>query len=180
VSRVGRLPVPIPSGVEITINGQLVSVKGPKGTLSIVSHAAMEVTQEDSSVIVKRPSDSRENRSLHGMTRALINNMVIGVTKGYERKLEIQGVGYTAKVKGKILVLKLGFTHDVAFHLPEGITVVTPKPTQVEVTGIDKALVGEVAAVIRGFKPPEPYKGKGIRYVGEYVERKAGKAGKTA
>ncbi len=179
MSRIGKAPVALPKGVEVTIEGQQIAVKGPKGSLSMMAHADMTVVQEEDTLVVTRPSDSKEHRSLHGMTRSLINNMVVGVTEGFQKKLEIQGVGFAAEMKGSILNLKLGFTHAIVFHVPEGISIVCPKPTIVEISGSDKALVGEVAAVIRGFKPPEPYKGKGIRYSGEYVERKAGKAGKS-
>jgi large subunit ribosomal protein L6 len=180
MSRIGKLPVPLPAGVEVKLDKADLSVKGPKGQLTMIVHPDMTVVIEETQVVVSRPDDHRDNRALHGMTRALINNMVVGVTVGYKKELEIQGVGYVAELKGKVLSFKLGFTHAIALHLPEGIGVVCAKPTQIEVSGIDKQLVGEVAAVIRGFKPPEPYKGKGIRYKGEYVERKAGKAGKTA
>lgn len=180
MSRIGTAPIALPKGVEVKVQEQLVAVKGPRGALSMTMHADMAVNQEDGTLTVVRPSDSKEHRSLHGLTRSLINNMVVGVTEGFQKNLEIQGVGFAAEVKGNVLNLKLGFTHGVSFHCPEGIKIVCPKPTQIEISGQDKALVGEIAAVIRGFKPPEPYKGKGIRYKGEYVERKAGKAGKTS
>jgi large subunit ribosomal protein L6 len=180
MSRIGKLPVPLPAGVEVKLDADNLTVKGPKGALNMTVHENMTVQIEDAQVVVTRPDDQRDNRALHGMTRALINNMVVGVTTGYKKQLEIQGVGFQAELKGRILNFKLGFTHAVVLHLPEGIDVVCAKPTEIEVSGIDKQLVGEVAAVIRGFKPPEPYKGKGIRYKGEYVERKSGKAGKTA
>ena len=180
MSRIGRLPVPIPEGVQVTVDGQHIAVKGPKGELSMDAHPEMQVVQEEGSLLVNRPSDVKTHRSLHGMTRALLNNMVVGVTQGFQRQLEVVGVGYTAELRGRVLTLKLGFTHPIVFHLPEGINVEVPKPTAITVSGIDRQLVGEVAAVIRGLKPPEPYKGKGIRYKGEYIERKAGKAGKTS
>ncbi len=180
MSRIGKLPVPLPAGVEVKLDKLDLSVKGPKGELKMAVHPAMTVAIEESQVVVDRPDDQRESRALHGMTRALINNLVVGVTQGYKKELEIQGVGFQAELRGRVLSFKLGYTHAIVLHLPDGIDAACPKPTQVEITGIDKQLVGEIAAVIRGFKPPEPYKGKGIRYKGEYVERKAGKAGKTA
>jgi len=165
----------------VTIKGQHVAVKGPKGELGVELHPEIRVRREEElGLVFERPSDKRHHRALHGMSRALVNNLVVGVTQGFEKRLVIQGVGYSAEMRGKVLNMKLGFTHAVAYHIPEEISVQCPKPTEIVISGIDKQLVGEVAAVIRGIKPPEPYKGKGIRYFGEYVERKAGKAGKTA
>ena len=178
MSRIGRMPVPVPKGVEVSQAGLRLSVAGPKGRLDIDLHPDMTVNQVDGTLVVERPSDQQSHRALHGMTRALIANMVTGVTTGFVKKLEIVGVGYTAEHKGTHLNLKLGFTHQVSFIPPEGITIVVPKPTLIEISGADRALVGEVAAIVRGFKPPEPYKGKGIRYAGEYIEKKAGKTGK--
>ena len=178
MSRIGRMPVPVPKGVEVSLAGRTLAVKGPKGRLSLELHPDMAVRQADGTLVVERPDDERLHRALHGMTRALIANMVMGVTAGFTKKLEIVGVGYTAEHKGTHLNLKLGFTHQISFIPPEGITITVPKPTQIEISGADRALVGEVAALVRGFKPPEPYKGKGIRYAGEYIEKKAGKTGK--
>jgi large subunit ribosomal protein L6 len=178
VSRIGRLPVPVPKGVEVTQSECRVAVKGPNGLLSMAVHPDMVVKVEEGNVLVERPDDEPRHRALHGLTRALIANMITGVTTGFQKKLEIQGVGYTAELRPKGLLLKLGFTHQILFVPPEGVQILVPKPTQLEISGADRALVGEVAAQIRGFKVPEPYKGKGIRYVGEYVERKAGKTGK--
>ncbi len=180
MSRIGRLPIPMPAGVEFKADGSQVAVKGPRGELSLTVHPDMSVAAEDGNIVVSRPSDHRNHRALHGLTRALISNAVTGVTQGFKKELEIRGVGFVAEIKGQILNLKLGFTHGIAFHLPEGITVTCPKPTIVIIEGNDKQLVGEVAATIRGLRPPEPYKGKGVRYKGEYVEKKAGKTGKTA
>lgn len=178
MSRIGRLPVPVPQGVEVSQAGTRLAVKGPKGALSMDLHPDMNVRQEDGTLLVERPTDEPRHRALHGMTRALIANMVTGVTQGFTKKLEIVGVGYTAELKSGHLNLKLGYTHQIVFMPPEGITIVVPKATQIEISGADRALVGEVAALVRGFKSPEPYKGKGIRYAGEYIEKKAGKTGK--
>jgi large subunit ribosomal protein L6 len=178
VSRIGRLPVPVPKGVEVNQAGGRLAVRGPKGELAMALHPDMTVNTVEATLVVERPSDEPRHRALHGMTRALIANMITGVTTGFLRKLEIVGVGYTAELKGGHLNLKLGFTHQIVFQPPAGITIVVPKPTQIEISGADRALVGEVAAIVRGFKPPEPYKGKGIRYAGEYIEKKAGKTGK--
>lgn len=178
MSRIGRLPVPVPKGVEVTQSEHRVAVKGPKGLLEMAIHPDMVVKVEEGNVLVERPDDQPRHRALHGMTRAMIANMVTGVTAGFQKKLEIQGVGYTAELRTGRLLLKLGFTHQILFVPPTGVVIVVPKPTQIEISGTDRALVGEVAAIVRGFKVPEPYKGKGIRYVGEYVERKAGKTGK--
>jgi len=180
MSRIGKQPVEIPSGVTVDVSGENVSVKGPNGTLSQTVDADMRVTVADGEVRVERPSDEREHRALHGLTRSLIANMVEGVTKGFEKRLEIQGVGYRAALKGKDIELQVGFSHPVDFPAPAGIEFEVPAPTKITVKGIDKQLVGETAARIRRIRKPEPYKGKGIRYEGEYVRKKAGKAAKTA
>jgi large subunit ribosomal protein L6 len=180
MSRIGKLPVTVPSGVDVAIDQQLVTVKGPKGTLSHTVAAPIVVEKTaDGTVEVKRPDDERESRSLHGLTRTLINNMVVGVTEGYEKRLEIQGVGYRVLSKGPTqLEFQLGYSHSITFNAPEGITFNVEGPTKLGVQGIDKQLVGEVAANIRKLRKPEPYKGKGVRYEGEHVRRKVGKAGK--
>jgi len=179
MSRIGRLPIDIPAGVEVTVDGAAVTVKGPKGELSLTVAKPIEVEVADGQVQVTRPDDERESRSLHGLTRTLINNMVIGVTQGYEKKLELVGVGYRVLAKGPAAIeLNLGFSHPVAFQAPEGVTFTVESPTKLTITGIDKQQVGEVAANIRKLRKPEPYKGKGVRYAGEQVRRKAGKAGK--
>lgn len=177
MSRIGRKPIPVPGGVTVTIDGANVKVKGPKGELQWQFRPEIAVEQEDGQLLVKRPSDSKEHRALHGLTRALIANMVEGVTNGYRRTLEIVGVGYRAEKKGSTLVLTVGYSHQVEYPEPAGIALSTASPTVVVVEGIDKAKVGQVAAEIRAVRPPEPYKGKGIRYQGEQVRRKAGKAG---
>lgn len=180
MSRIGRLPITVPSGVEVKLDGQDVEVKGPKGTLSLTVAEPIAVSKNDEGqVVVSRPNDERENRSLHGLSRTLINNMVIGVTQGYEKKLEIQGVGYRVAAKGpKQLEFSLGFSHPVIVDAPEGITFTVENPTKFAVQGIDKQAVGETAANIRKIRKPEPYKGKGVRYADENVRRKVGKAGK--
>ena len=180
MSRIGKLPIAIPAGVEVTLDGQDVQVKGPKGTLSLSVRAPIQVARNDEGQIeVSRPNDERESRSLHGLTRTLVNNMVIGVTEGYQKKLEIVGVGYRVISKGpQQLEFQLGFSHPVVVNAPEGITFTVEKPTAFSVQGIDKQVVGEVAANIRKLRKPEPYKGKGVRYSGERVRRKVGKAGK--
>ncbi len=175
MSRVGKKPIDIPSNVKVNLDGKMVEVEGPKGKLEEHIHQRMSVKIEDNQVLVTRPSDNRLDKSLHGLTRSLIQNMVIGVTEGYKKELEIHGVGMRAQLQGKKLSLQLGFSHPVNYDVPEGISMIVAKPTQIEITGIDKQLVGEVAAEIRHFYKPEPYKGKGIRYKGEYVRRKAGK-----
>lgn len=180
MSRIGRRPITIPASVEITIGGENdVRVKGPKGELAQVFDRDMQFIREDGTVTVERPDNQREHRSLHGLTRTLLNNMVVGVTDGYKRDLEIQGVGYRAAMDGKTLVLSVGFSHPVRMTPPDGITYTVEANTRLAVIGIDKQLVGEEAARIRRVRPPEPYKGKGIRYAGEYVRRKAGKTGKA-
>jgi large subunit ribosomal protein L6 len=175
MSRIGKRPITVPDGVEVTIAPELVTVKGPKGELSERVNRDMEITREEGEVVVKRPSDRGEHRAMHGLTRTLIANMVQGVTEGYEKRLEIQGVGYRAALKGKDLELAVGYSHPVEIPAPEGIEFEVPQPTNVIVRGISKQAVGQVAAVIRKQRPPEPYKGKGIRYEGEYVARKVGK-----
>ncbi len=180
MSRIGKLPVPVPAGVDVSVDESLVTVKGPKGTLSHAVAAPITVERgEDGALEVKRPDDERRSRALHGLTRTLINNMVVGVTEGYEKKLEIVGVGYRVLSKGPTqLEFQLGYSHSITFDAPEGITFAVEGPTKLGVQGIDKQLVGEVAANIRKLRKPEPYKGKGVRYAGEHVRRKVGKAGK--
>ena len=178
MSRIGRLPVTVPGGVDVTIDGQTVTVKGPKGELSHTVAEPITVEQADGSLEVKRPDDERESRSLHGLTRSLINNMVLGVTEGYEKKLEIHGTGYRVQAKGSTLEFALGYSHSITVEPPAGITFTVENPTRFSVQGIDKQLVGEVAANIRKLRKPDPYKGKGVRYAGEQIRRKVGKAGK--
>jgi large subunit ribosomal protein L6 len=175
MSRIGKQPIPVPDGVEITIEPELVKVKGPKGELSERVARDIGVEQQNGEVLVTRPTNRGEHRALHGLTRSLIANMVEGVTNGFEKRLEIQGVGYRAQLQGRKLVLALGYSHPVEMEAPEGIDFEVPQPTRVVVRGISKQVVGEVAANIRKQRPPEPYKGKGIRYEGEYVARKVGK-----
>jgi large subunit ribosomal protein L6 len=178
MSRIGKAPIAIPSGVDVTISGQHVTVKGPKGTLSRVIPGEIIVRKEDDTLLVERPNDERQNRSLHGLSRTLVSNMVIGVTDGFTKELEIVGVGYRAEAQGANLRLALGFSHPVNVPAPDGITFEIPVQTRVIVKGIDKELVGQVAANIRSIRKPEPYKGKGVRYAGERILRKAGKTGK--
>jgi len=178
MSRIGKLPVPIPSGVKISLDGNKMTVNGPKGTLSQDLHERMSIAVETDRIIVTRPSEDKQDTALHGLTRALINNMVVGVTAGFEKKLEINGVGYRAEISGQVLTLSLGYSHPVVYNLPEGISVEVEKQTKLSVKGIDKQLVGSAAAKIRSFRKPEPYKGKGIKYADEHIVRKAGKAGK--
>ncbi len=179
MSRIGKAPIPLPSGVEVTVSGQDVSVKGSKGSLSHTVPDVISVSVDDGVVNVVRSSDERSARALHGLSRSLINNMVIGVSQGFRKDLEIVGVGYRAAAKGTDkLELSLGFSHSVEVQAPDGITFDVPEPTKIGVIGIDKQAVGQVAAVIRSYRKPEPYKGKGVRYAGERVTRKAGKAGK--
>jgi large subunit ribosomal protein L6 len=180
MSRIGKLPIPVPSGVEVNLDEQVVTVKGPKGTLSHTVAAPITVDRtEEGTIAVVRPDDERNSRSLHGLTRTLIANMVQGVTEGYEKRLEIVGVGYRVLSKGPTqLEFQLGYSHPIIFDAPEGITFTVDGPTRLGVQGIDKQLVGEVAANIRKLRKPEPYKGKGVRYAGEVVRRKVGKAGK--
>ena len=178
MSRIGRLPVAIPSGVDIAIEGQTVKVKGPKGELQVLVTEPIMVAQTEDGLEVQRPDDERESRSLHGLTRSLINNMVVGVTDGYQKKLEIHGTGYRVLDKGGSLEFALGYSHPIVIEAPEGISFVVENPTRFAVQGIDKQLVGETAANIRKLRRPDPYKGKGVRYEGEQIRRKVGKAGK--
>jgi large subunit ribosomal protein L6 len=175
MSRIGKLPIEIPASVDVQIDGRTVRVKGPKGELTQTVSGDLQFEREDSKLLVKRPTDRKDHRELHGLTRTLIYNMVVGVTDGFEKRLEIQGVGYRAQLKGKALELALGYSHPVKIEAPAGIEFEVPMPTQVVVRGIDKQAVGEIAARIRKSRPPEPYKGKGVRYVGEQVSRKVGK-----
>ena len=179
MSRVGRAPIAVPAGVEVSISGQHITVKGPKGTLERDIPGEITVRQDGSELIVERPNDERQNRAMHGLARSLVNNMVIGVSQGFTKELEIIGVGYRATAKGDTkLDLALGFSHPVSVDAPAGITFEVPAPTQILIKGTDKETVGQVAADIRAIRKPEPYKGKGVRYKDEYVARKAGKAGK--
>jgi large subunit ribosomal protein L6 len=175
MSRIGKQPIPVPSGVDVTIEPELVRVKGPKGVLQQRISRDMKVEQENGTLLVTRPTDRGEHRALHGLTRSLIFNMVHGVTEGYEKRLQIQGVGYRAALRGRDIELSVGYSHPVQIDAPDGIEFEVPQPTQIVVRGIDKQAVGEIAARIRKVRPPEPYKGKGIRYEGEYVARKVGK-----
>ena len=177
MSRIGRKPVPVPNGVTVTVNGPAIMVKGPRGELSRKLHPDMQVKVENGTVTVERPSDEDRHRALHGLTRSLIANMVEGVTQGYKKQLEITGVGYKAEVKPFGLQLALGYSHPVEYRAPAGIKLTAPQPTAVVIEGADKEKVGQVAAEIRALRKPEPYKGKGVRYQGEQVRRKAGKAG---
>ena len=179
MSRIGKLPVAVPSGVDVAIDGAQVTVKGPKGTLSHTVAAPITVEKGEGVLDVKRPDDERQSKALHGLTRTLVNNMVVGVTEGYEKRLEIVGVGYRVLSKGPTqLEFQLGYSHPITFNAPDGITFAVEGPTRLGVQGIDKQLVGEVAANIRKLRKPEPYKGKGVRYAGEHIRRKVGKAGK--
>lgn len=178
MSRIGRKPITVPAGVDVTIDGSAVTVKGPKGTLSGTFNSNMTIAKDGDVITVTRPNDEKENRSLHGLTRTLISNMIEGVNNGFTKNLEIVGIGYRANMQGKDLVLSVGFSHTVTVTPPEGVTVTVPSPNQIVVTGADKQKVGQLAAEIRGVRPPEPYKGKGIRYADEHVRRKEGKAGK--
>ncbi|RMG91398.1 MAG: 50S ribosomal protein L6 [Chloroflexi bacterium] len=180
MSRIGKAPIRVPNGVKVELKGSTVVVSGPKGTLTQVFHPDMVIELNEGVLTVQRPTDSRQHRSLHGLTRALLNNMVLGVSEGFSKTLEIEGVGYRAEMDGKTLVLNVGYSHPVRFDPPEGIQfAVEDRNKKVIVSGIDKQLVGEIAAKIRKTRPPEPYKGKGIRYAGEVIRRKAGKAGKV-
>ena len=178
MSRIGRKPIAIPAGVEVKLDGNTVTVKGPKGTLSRTVHQNMKVAVEGAEIIVTRPNDDKENRSLHGLTRTLIANMVEGVTNGFSKELEVNGVGYRAQKQGNDLVLTIGYSHSVVMSAPEGISIDVPTPNKVVVSGADKQKVGQFAAEIREKRPPEPYKGKGIKYATEHIRRKEGKAGK--
>jgi large subunit ribosomal protein L6 len=175
MSRVGKKAVPIPAGVTASVDGQVVNVKGPKGALSLVLHGDVEAKVEGKEIRVDPRSDSKRARAMWGTYRSLIDNVMTGVTKGFERRLEITGVGYRAAVQGKNLQVQLGYSHDILFPIPNGITIATPRPTEIVVSGIDGQLVGHVAAQIRSFRKPEPYKGKGVKYAGEYIFRKEGK-----
>ena len=179
MSRIGKLPISVPSGVDVSIDGRTVTVKGPKGTLS---HTVIEpITVErddDGTVLVKRPDDERKSKAYHGLSRTLVNNLVVGVTAGYEKKLEIHGVGYRVALKGSTLEFALGYSHPVVIPAPDGVTFTVETPTRFSVSGIDKQLVGETAANIRKLRKPDPYKGKGVRYAGEVIRRKVGKTGK--
>jgi large subunit ribosomal protein L6 len=179
MSRIGKAPIPVPSGVDVSVSGSNVTVNGPKGRLERTVPDAITVRQEGETLLVERPNDERQNRALHGLVRSLVNNMVVGVTQGFRKELEIVGVGYRATAKGpSALELALGFSHPVNITAPDGVTFEVPSPTRIVVNGIDKEAVGQVAADIRAWRKPEPYKGKGVRYAGEHVQRKAGKAGK--
>ena len=175
MSRIGKKAIAVPAGITANVEGQTVKVKGPKGALQVVLHDDVAVKLDGGEIKVDPRAETKGARAQWGTSRTLIANLIAGVTKGFERRLEISGVGYRASVQGKNLQIALGYSHDVVFPIPEGIAIVTPKPTEIVVTGIDKQKVGQVAAVIRGFRPPEPYKGKGVRYSGEYIFRKEGK-----
>ena len=179
MSRIGKSPIPVPGGVDVSLVGQHITVRGPKGTLERDIPGAITVRQDGEQLVVERPNDERQNRAMHGLVRSLVNNMVQGVTQGYSKELEIVGVGYRATAKGPgAMELALGFSHRVNVTAPDGITFEVPAPNRIVVSGIDKEAVGQVAADIRAWRKPEPYKGKGVRYAGEHVQRKAGKAGK--
>ncbi len=178
MSRVGKSPIPVPSGVDVTVNGADVTVKGPKGTLSRTVPGAIAIRQEGDTLLVERPDDERQTRALHGLVRSLVNNMVVGVSQEFSKELEIIGTGYRAALQGSTLDLSLGFSHPVKVDAPEGITFEVPVPTRIVIRGVDKEQVGQVAADIRALRKPEPYKGKGVRYLGEHVARKAGKTAK--
>ena len=175
MSRIGRLPIVVPAGVDVKVDGNTVTVKGPKGTLTGTYNSKMAIEMNDGHITVSRPDDTKENRALHGLTRTLIANMVTGVHTGYKKELEIVGIGYRAALQGKDLVLNVGYSHQVTMTPPEGITIEVPGPNKIVINGYDKQLVGQVAAKIRSFRRPEPYKGKGIKFVGEQLRRKAGK-----
>jgi large subunit ribosomal protein L6 len=179
MSRIGKLPITVPSGVDVAIDGRTVTVKGPKGTLSHTVIEPITVERDETgTVVLKRPDDERRNKAMHGLSRTLVNNLVVGVTNGYEKRLEIHGVGYRVALKGASLEFALGFSHPVVIEAPDGITFRVETPTRFSVSGIDKQLVGEVAANIRKLRKPDPYKGKGVRYAGEVIRRKVGKTGK--
>ena len=178
MSRIGKQPIPVPAGVDVTIEGSDVTVKGPKGVLAQSFNSDMAITLEEGEIFVRRPSDARQHRSLHGLTRTLLSNMVVGVSEGFRKDMEIVGVGYRAALKEGDLDLSLGLSHPKIVKAPEGITFEVPAPNRISVLGIDKQRVGQIAAEIRSIRPPEPYKGKGIRYAGEVVRRKVGKAAK--
>jgi large subunit ribosomal protein L6 len=178
MSRIGRLPIAVPSTVDVTIEGRRVTVKGPRGTLTRELHPDMTVSREDGNLVVTRPTEQKTHKQLHGLTRTLVNNMVVGVTDGYRKGLEITGVGYRATKTGEKLTLNLGYSHQIEIDPPSGISFEVENPTRLAVVGIDKELVGQIAAKVRATRKPEPYKGKGVRYAGEKIRRKAGKAGK--
>lgn len=178
MSRIGKNPIEIPAGVDVTINGQDVTVKGPKGELSLTVSEPISVAKEDNTIVVTRPNDERRNRALHGLNRSLVNNLVVGVTQGYTTKMEIFGVGYRVQAKGSDLEFALGYSHPVPIEAPDGITFAVESPTKFSVSGIDKQQVGQISANIRRLRRPDPYKGKGIRYEGEQIRRKVGKTGK--
>ncbi len=178
MSRIGLKPITIPAGVDVNVNGATVTVKGPNGTLSMDAHPNMTVSVEGSEIIVSIPNDAKENRSLHGLTRTLIHNMVVGVTEGFKKNLEVNGVGYRVQMQGNKLVMNLGFSHQVTMEAPEGIKVECPSANAIVISGADKQMVGQFAAQVREKRPPEPYKGKGIKYAEEHIRRKEGKAGK--
>jgi large subunit ribosomal protein L6 len=178
MSRIGRLPIAVPSGVDVTIDGRQVTIKGPKGELTRELHPDMTVVREDGSIVVRRPTEQKQHKQLHGLTRTLVNNMVVGVTTGYRKPLEITGVGYRASLVGRKLQLNLGYSHPIEIEPPAGVSFELENPTRLTVVGIDKELVGQIAARVRSTRKPEPYKGKGVRYAGERIRRKAGKAGK--
>jgi large subunit ribosomal protein L6 len=180
MSRIGKLPVAIPSGVQVGLHDHAITVKGGRGELTRTLHREMQVVVKDGMVVVARPSDSKLHKSLHGLTRTLVSNMIEGVSKGYEKQLELVGVGYRAARQGDALVLTVGYSHPVRYAVPEGITIEVPEPTKIMIRGANKETVGQVAAEVRKVRPPEPYKGKGILYKGERIRRKAGKTGKTA
>ena len=175
MSRIGKKPVPVPAGVTAVVDGQTVKVKGPKGALQVALHGDVEAAMEDGTVKITPRSETKRARAMWGLSRTLVSNLVAGVTQGFEKKLEITGVGYRAAVQGKNLQLALGYSHDVIYPIPEGIQIATPRPVEIVISGIDRQKVGQVAAEIRGFRPPEPYKGKGVKYAGEYIFRKEGK-----
>lgn len=178
MSRIGRQPIAVPAGVDVKIDGSTVTVKGPKGTLTRTVHSNMSVAMDNGEIKVTRPDESNLNKSLHGLTRTLIHNMIIGVTEGYSKELEVNGVGYRAAKQGKDLVLDIGFSHQVIMPVIDGISIEVPNPNKIVISGPDKQMVGQFAAEVREKRPPEPYKGKGIKYVDEHVRRKEGKAGK--
>lgn len=178
MSRIGRKPITVPAGVEVTIDGSTVTAKGPKGTLTGTFNSNMTIAKDGDTITVTRPNDEKENRSLHGLTRTLVANMVEGVHTGYSKTLEIVGIGYRAAMQGKDLVLTVGYSHTVTMTPPESITITVPNPNQIVISGPDKQMVGQFASEVRGVRPPEPYKGKGIKYADEHIRRKEGKAGK--
>ncbi|MCI5738441.1 MAG: 50S ribosomal protein L6 [Ruminococcus sp.] len=178
MSRIGRQPIAVPAGVDVKIDGSTVTVKGPKGTLTRTVHNNMKVEMADGAIVVTRPDDSNLNKSLHGLTRTLLHNMVVGVTEGFKKELEVNGVGYRVAKQGKDLVMNIGFSHQVTMPEPEGITIEVPAPNKIIISGADKQKVGQFAAEVREKRPPEPYKGKGIKYAEEHIRRKEGKAGK--